>query len=514
MKKLFLFLLIALVFIFTFVSCNNDTNQQLGDKDNSTVNQQIDNTPEETDGCNHSFGEWNVVKAATCIEEGKSTRFCSICSETEEIVVEKNDVHTVVINAAVAATCKNTGLTEGSYCSACKKILVEQTIIPITSNHTPVTDPAVSATCNKTGLTEGSHCAVCNQVLTSQNLVSVIDHIYVNEKCTMCGKNKPYTFVPDCTAAQANTIGNKVANSRYASQGNWIYFSPHGNHLCKIKNNSNTVITLYVTTGNVGHINVVGDWIYFYVEGSKESDCYMAKIKTDGTAFEKIISSIFIGEMLVVKDKIFFTTFKNPYSNYSKEWYSLYSVSVNGGMAKQVHDGSVSSLVADSQYVFFRYRTSDRKIYIYRIKYDGSGKTLLLSNYKINYISLYKSRLYFLQISEYQFEDCIVGSVSINGGSVTTHGTIPYYSDWVYVTGNSLYYWGSRNWDELEEGVIEFNLSTKQYSIIHEGSYFSDPCYFTGQTLIIEKIDESGYILNKILIYDTQKRSWKEIKFK
>ena len=38
--------------------------------------------------------------------------------------------HSVVIDAAVPATCKDTGLTEGSHCSVCKKTLVEQVITP------------------------------------------------------------------------------------------------------------------------------------------------------------------------------------------------------------------------------------------------------------------------------------------------------------------------------------------------------------------------------------------------
>ena len=44
------------------------------------------------------------------------------------------EAHTVVIDTAVAATTTSTGLTEGSHCSVCGKVLVEQTIIPKLDN--------------------------------------------------------------------------------------------------------------------------------------------------------------------------------------------------------------------------------------------------------------------------------------------------------------------------------------------------------------------------------------------
>ena len=79
--------------------------------------------------------------------------------------------HSVVIDAAVPATCKDTGLTEGSHCSVCNEVLVAQTVVPKTEDHAPVTDAAVPATCKNTGLTEGSHCSVCNKVFVAQTIV-------------------------------------------------------------------------------------------------------------------------------------------------------------------------------------------------------------------------------------------------------------------------------------------------------------------------------------------------------
>ena len=41
-------------------------------------------------------------------------------------------------------------------------------------------DPAVAATCTETGLTEGSHCSVCNKILVAQKTVSALNHSFTN----------------------------------------------------------------------------------------------------------------------------------------------------------------------------------------------------------------------------------------------------------------------------------------------------------------------------------------------
>jgi len=82
--------------------------------------------------------------------------------------------HTAVPDAAVPATCTESGLTEGSHCSVCNEVLVAQEVIP--AGHTVVTDDAIAATCTETGLTEGSHCSVCHEVLVAQKEIPAAGH--------------------------------------------------------------------------------------------------------------------------------------------------------------------------------------------------------------------------------------------------------------------------------------------------------------------------------------------------
>ena len=117
--------------------------------------------------------------------------------------------HTIVTDAAVAASCETTGLTEGSHCSVCGEILTEQTVIPATG-HTPVKDAAVAAACETTGLTEGSHCSVCGKVLTAQTVIPAAGHKWseyresgkVKRKCSVCGKTETVRTLPKVKTVQ------------------------------------------------------------------------------------------------------------------------------------------------------------------------------------------------------------------------------------------------------------------------------------------------------------------------
>ena len=72
-----------------------------------------------------------------------------------------------VTDAAIAATCTEDGLTEGSHCEKCGVTVVAQEKIPALG-HSEVIDSAVAPTCTTTGLTEGKHCSVCNTVIVAQ----------------------------------------------------------------------------------------------------------------------------------------------------------------------------------------------------------------------------------------------------------------------------------------------------------------------------------------------------------
>ena len=192
--------------------------------------------------CIHEYQE-TVTKPATCTEAGLMTYTCP-CGDTytEEIAVAG---HTPVTDAAVDATCTETGLTEGSHCDVCGTTLVAQEVVPAKGHtpgadatctdaqtctvcgteleaslghdyvstvikptctedgytsytcsrcgdtytdtpvtavgHTPVIDKAVEPDCENTGLTEGSHCDVCGVTIVAQEVIPANGHTPVTD---------------------------------------------------------------------------------------------------------------------------------------------------------------------------------------------------------------------------------------------------------------------------------------------------------------------------------------------
>lgn len=82
----------------------------------------------------HSYGEWAMVRKATCALEGLRRRTCGCCSAAEEEAIPCLP-HMEIVLPAVEATCAATGLTEGLGCSVCKKVLTAQQTVPTNDNH-------------------------------------------------------------------------------------------------------------------------------------------------------------------------------------------------------------------------------------------------------------------------------------------------------------------------------------------------------------------------------------------
>ena len=143
------------------------------------------------DHTQHTFGEWNTTKAATCTAEGTQARTCEVCGKVET-----------------------------------------QTIKAL--GHKEVVDKAVAATCTKTGLTEGKHCSVCNAVIKAQETVPAKGHKYVDtvvkptytaqgytlHKCSVCGNSYKDTYTAKLALAKVTGVklGGRAAD---ALRVNW-----------------------------------------------------------------------------------------------------------------------------------------------------------------------------------------------------------------------------------------------------------------------------------------------------
>ena len=77
----------------------------------------------------HEWDDGVVTKEPTCTENGIRTYSCKTCDETKTEEIPATG-HSTVIDEAVAATCTEDGLTEGSHCSVCNTVIVPQQVIP------------------------------------------------------------------------------------------------------------------------------------------------------------------------------------------------------------------------------------------------------------------------------------------------------------------------------------------------------------------------------------------------
>ena len=203
----------------------------------------------------------NLIKS-TCTNEGSydEVTYCTVCkaelSRTPKTI--EMLAHTPVTDKAIPATCTETGLTEGSHCSVCKTVLVEQTVVPALGHkpiidkaveatcqhdghtigsycencgevyvqsqvipklpHTPVKDEAVPATCTHTGLTEGSHCSVCGDIIVAQKVIAKLQHtagktVIENDVPVTCATDGSHDEVVYCTVCK-NEISRKTITAK------------------------------------------------------------------------------------------------------------------------------------------------------------------------------------------------------------------------------------------------------------------------------------------------------------
>lgn len=177
MKKL---LYLALAFMLAVALCACGEDETTG---NTTMEKPSGTTVDSTTGTIqqptttgipehiHNFGAWEIATNATCTEDGLARRDCS-CGEIQEKELAATG-HTEVTDKAVAATCTETGLTEGKHCSVCNEVLIAQTKTTALGHEWKSATCSAPETCTKCGATNGS----------------IVAHSYGNSgTCTYCGK--------------------------------------------------------------------------------------------------------------------------------------------------------------------------------------------------------------------------------------------------------------------------------------------------------------------------------------
>ena len=82
----------------------------------------------------HEWDEGQIIKIATCKDDGSILYKCLTCSETKVDAIEAVG-HSEVKDPSITVRCTTDGLTEGSHCSVCDEVLIPQYPIPALGTH-------------------------------------------------------------------------------------------------------------------------------------------------------------------------------------------------------------------------------------------------------------------------------------------------------------------------------------------------------------------------------------------
>ena len=141
-----------------------------------------------TCACGESYTDTYVDALGHSFKNGE----CTVCGAEDPNYKPPTPVHrhTVVVDAAVAATCTETGLTEGSHCSTCNAVIVAQEVVPALG-HKPELKNAKAATCTEAGYTGDKVCSVCGVTVEKGRELKALGHKFVDGVCSECSAKDP-----------------------------------------------------------------------------------------------------------------------------------------------------------------------------------------------------------------------------------------------------------------------------------------------------------------------------------
>lgn len=176
---------------------------------NTTPDKPVDIVDEHT----HEWGEWSVVKEATCTETGTKTRQCIVCKELEADVIEMAE-HNYAIDTTVEADCLNGGYTTYK-CEDCEAVKVGDEVEALGHDYVVISELKATETENGYILYSCSRCGEASTKIlekTGHNyeltvvFPTCVDEGYDKYTCSICGD----VYVENFKEAKGHTYNEGV----------------------------------------------------------------------------------------------------------------------------------------------------------------------------------------------------------------------------------------------------------------------------------------------------------------
>ena len=135
----------------------------------------------------HSYK--SVITAPTCTAAGYTTYTCAVCSDSYTGNAVEPTGHNYK-SVTTAPTCTAAGYTTYT-CAVCSDYYTDNTVSA--TGHTNKTVSGYAATCTESGLSDGVVCSVCSVTITVQTTIAPLGHSWKDatteapKTCTICG---------------------------------------------------------------------------------------------------------------------------------------------------------------------------------------------------------------------------------------------------------------------------------------------------------------------------------------
>jgi hypothetical protein len=348
------------------------------------------------------------------------------------------------------------------------------------------------------------------------NLRPLTSYVYKVEAVDSSGNIISTKAVTASTDAEhGNTSGNINNMGLVKQKGDWIYYvNSEARTIYKMLEDGSSKIRINQEYSS--RINVVGDWIYYRLEGKTYGyftgdEGKIFKIKTDGTERIKVNDEV-AESFVVIGDWIYYSGFNATYKIKSDGtnktlidshvgklyvsgeliyinagYYGIYKVKVDGTESIKIVDGSIIDMVIDGEWIYYSNYSS-----INKIRNDGTNKLKIKTINSPQGLNISGDWIYYLGNTQY-YNGISGGRIYRinNDGTGETAVNSCYYSGNISVGGDWIYYKNNENralYRVKGNGLLDHRLPIYQEEDVQASLLSIDESKILGSNLSFNNI--------------------------